>query len=148
MPITRLCCMGEDIMLSARLCTHGCDIISPTQPVLGHACGRLDRPKFWDTINRAFKSAIFSDLNSLIVTRVKYQLKYPESARDFISTKILFTALDDYALGTKRSLEDYLEYCSLDLKNKQVLDGSWCEKGGIPKVRSMQYIYMYYFSSV
>merc|ERR1711862_946938 len=88
---------------------------------MGHIYGRLDKPKFWDTINRVFKSPIFNDLNTLIVARIKSQLEYPESARDFIWTKSLFTAIDDYTLGTKRTLNSY-----------------WCETTGeIPKVSEL-----------
>ena len=44
--------MGEEIILSARLWTHGYDIYTPTQPVLTHRYKRMDQPKFWESLNK------------------------------------------------------------------------------------------------
>jgi len=124
--------MGEEIILSARLWTSGYDIYSPTQPVLTHRYARMNQPKFWGGLNNLFHKE-FNSIGSFVLGRVKSQLGYPESARDLLITKSLFTAIDDYTLGTNRSLHDYLEYCGLNFTIKQVLDKEWCELGTPPK---------------
>lgn len=46
--------MGEEIIMSSRFWTSGYDIFSPTTAVVGHFYGRRQKPKFWESVNRAF----------------------------------------------------------------------------------------------
>jgi len=126
--------MGEELILSARLWTHGYDIYSPTQPVVTHRYKRLDQPKFWQVMaNLLAKGKSFNNIGLHVLGRIKAQNGYPESSKDFVSTKSLFTALDDYTLGNTRTLHDFLEYCGLNFTQKIVYHIDWCNKGLAPK---------------
>ncbi|GKY97585.1 hypothetical protein MPSEU_000716900 [Mayamaea pseudoterrestris] len=46
--------MGEEIIMSSRLWTAGYDIFSPTMSVVGHMYVRRHKPKFWESVHRAF----------------------------------------------------------------------------------------------
>jgi len=137
--------MGEEIIMSARLWTHGYDIYSPTQVVLGHIYVRANKPKFWETVGRVFQHrGIFKPLSLLVLDRIKYQLGYPESSRDMVKPKTVFTALDRYTLGTQRKLDDYLtQIAGLNMTTKQVLDPGWCERDSVPPKFYEQYAHLY-----
>lgn len=124
--------MGEEILLSARLWTSGYDIFSPTHSLLGHHYVRNHKPKFWETIHRTFTAGVHNPLQMLVLNRVKYQLGYPESARDMVKPKTLFTAVELYGMGKERSLNEYLNIVGLDMMTKQVSYTAWCETGNPP----------------
>ena len=124
--------MGEEILLSARLWTNGYDIFSPTQSLLGHHYVRNHKPKFWESIHRTFTVGVHNPLQMLVLNRVKFQLGYPEAAKDMIKPKTLFTAVDQYGMGTIRSLEDYMKIVGLNMNTKEVTYTAWCETGMPP----------------
>jgi hypothetical protein len=68
----------------------------------------------------------------MVLDRVKYQLGYPEAARDMIIHKSILTAVEQYTMGTERSLEDYLKIVGLNMTTKQVAFTAWCETGMPP----------------
>ena len=76
--------MGEEILLSACLWTAGYDIFSPTTNVVGHIYFRRHKPKFWESVHRLFSYGMHTPLQQMILERVKYLVKYPESAKDFL----------------------------------------------------------------
>ena len=136
--------------MSARLWTSGYDIFSPTQSLLGHHYVRNHKPKFWESIHRTFSFGVHNPLQMLVLNRVKYQvgndssrvsldqysqirqLGYPESARDMIKPKSLFSAIEQYSMGTSRPLDEYLRIVGLDMSTKEVRFTNWCEKGTPP----------------
>mmetsp|Transcript_29817 Transcript_29817/g.62153 ORF Transcript_29817/g.62153 Transcript_29817/m.62153 type:complete len:598 (-) Transcript_29817:82-1875(-) len=124
--------MGEEILLSARLWTSGYDIFSPTHSLLGHHYVRNHQPKFWESIHRTFTFGVHNPLQMLVLNRVKTQLDYPESAKDMMKPKSLFTAVEQYSMGTSRSLEEYLKIVGLDMVTKEVSYTEWCETGVPP----------------
>jgi [Skp1-protein]-hydroxyproline N-acetylglucosaminyltransferase len=147
--------MGEETILSARLWTSGYDIFSPTISLLGHHYVRNHKPKFWETVHRTFTngvSAVLSfhrgdivayltdyfslqvhnPLQMLVLNRVKYQLGYPESAKDMVKPKTLFTAVEQYSMGNVRELDDYLKIVGLNMTTKEVTYTAWCETGMPP----------------
>jgi hypothetical protein len=69
----------------------------------------------------------------MVLDRIKYQLGYPEAAKDFIKYKSILTAVEKYSMGTARPLEDYLSIAGLNMTTKEI-DGSmkWCETGAPP----------------
>ena len=69
---------------------------------------------------------------AMVLDRIKYQLGYPESAKDMIKHKSLLTAVEQYSMGTERSLEDYLRNVGLDMTSKEVTITHWCETGDVP----------------
>lgn len=124
--------MGEEIILSARLWTSGYDIFSPTQSVVGHIYVRRHKPKFWESVHRAFTHGIHNPLQMMILNRIKYQLGYPEAAKDMLMPKSLLTAVEQYTMGTERPLEEYLRIVGLDMTKKEVTYTGWCETGQPP----------------
>ena len=78
----------------------------------------------------------------LVLNRVKYQLGYPESARDMIKPKSLFTAVDQYSMGTSRKLEDFLKIVGLNMTTKEVTFTGWCETG-VPPPGFSKYDHLY-----
>ena len=124
--------MGEEIIMSTRLWTAGYDIFSPTRDVVGHIYVRRHKPKFWESVHRAFTFGVHNPLQAMVLNRVKYQLGYPEAAKDMLRPKNLLTAVEQYSMGTERSLEDYLKIVGLNMTTKEVTYTEWCEKGTPP----------------
>lgn len=123
--------MGEEIILSSRLWTAGYDIFSPAQAVVGHIYFRRHQPKFWESVHRAFTSGIFTPLEEIVLERIKYQLGYPESARDMLPKSIL-TAVEQYSMGKKRSLESYMRMIGMNATTKEITEMKWCTRGQPP----------------
>ena len=121
--------MGEEIIMSARLWTSGYDIFSPSQSVLGHMYVRRHSPKFWETVGRDFAPNIHNPLQAMVIERVKYQLGYPESAKDMIAAKSLLTAVEQYSMGTERPLSQYKEIVGLNMMTKEITLTKWCKDG-------------------
>lgn len=121
--------MGEEILLSARLWTSGYDIFSPIHSLLGHHYVRNHKPKFWESVHRTFTFGVHNPLQALVLNRVKYQLGYPEAAKDMIKPKSLLTAVEQYSMGSSRSLDDYLQINGLNMNTKEVSFSGWCETG-------------------
>ena len=124
--------MGEEVILSTRLWTSGYDIFSPTHSVVGHMYGRESKPKFWESVHRAFTFGVHNPLQMLVLDRVKYQLGYPEAARDMLKQKSILTAVEHYSMGTVRPLEEYLKLVGLNMTTKQITYTGWCEEGYPP----------------
>jgi Glycosyltransferase (GlcNAc) len=124
--------MGEEIIMSARLWTAGYDIFSPVQNVVGHIYVRRHKPKFWESVHRAFSPGVHNPLQGMVLNRIKYQLGYPEATKDMLKPKNLLTAVEQYSMGTARPLETYLELIGLDMMKKEVRYTAWCEKGTPP----------------
>ncbi len=68
----------------------------------------------------------------MVLDRVKYQLGYPEAARDMLEYKSVLTAVEQYSMGTERPLDDYLKIVGLNMTRKEVFYTSWCETGKPP----------------
>ena len=81
---------------------------------------------------RVFTHGVHNPLQALILSRIKYQLGYPESAKDFIHPKSILTAVEQYTMGTERPLDDYLRMVGLNMTEKKVTHTGWCEKGEAP----------------
>jgi hypothetical protein len=123
--------MGEEIIMSSRLWTSGYDIFGPSRSVVGHMYVRRHKPKFWESVHRAFTNGVHNPLQAMVLDRVKYQLGYPEAARDMLKHKSILTAVEQYSMGTVRPLEDYLKIAGLNMTTKLVTNTRWCE-GGYP----------------
>ena len=132
MPITRLCCMDEEIIMTTRLWTHGYDIFSPTRSVVGHYYKRKGKPKFWENVHRVFHYGAHNLLQMMILDRIKYQIGYPESSRDMIAHKSVLSKVEDYTLGTERNIDDYLYMSGFDLVHKETFVPEWCKGGLVP----------------
>lgn len=124
--------MGEEIIMSTRLWTSGYDIFSPTTSVVGHIYVRRHKPKFWESVHRVFTHGVHNPLQALVLSRIKYQLGYPEAAKDFIQQKSILTAVEQYTMGSERPLEEYMKIVGLNMTEKVITHTGWCEKGEVP----------------
>lgn len=131
--------MGEEIIMSSRLWTSGYDIFSPTRSVVGHMYRRMQKPKFWESVHRAFTHGIHNPLQMLVLDRVKHQLGYAESSKDFLKHKSILTAVEQYGMGNERRLEDYLNMIGVDMTSKFVWNTEWCEHGFPPPIHKEYY---------
>jgi hypothetical protein len=125
--------MGEEISMSARLWTHGYDIFSPTENILNHYYVRRHYPKFWESVNRFLRRPIHNDILEIILRRCKYMLGYPESKPDLVAPKSILYRLDEWAMGSERSVEQYMKMVGLDMKTKTATTNGWCHKGEWPE---------------
>jgi hypothetical protein len=130
--------MGEEISMSARLWTAGYDIFSPTTNVLNHYYVRRHYPKFWESVNRFFKKPIHNDIVELMIKRVKCMLGYPESRADRVKPASLLYRLDDWSMGTKRSMKEYMKMVGIDTETKTITPNMWCHEGRWPE-QALQY---------
>jgi len=137
--------MGEEIIMSTRLWTSGYDIFSPSHAVVSHIYKREHKPKFWESIHRFLQGDQGNQLEILVLNRIKHQLGYPESARDFIPKqlgKTLLAHLPRYGMGKVRPLKDYLKSVGLDVIEKAVTITKWCETGRVPPgMEHLQHLY-------
>lgn len=134
--------MGEEIIMSTRLWTSGYDIFSPSQSVVGHMYVRRHKPKFWETVGRDFSPGLHTPLEVMILDRLKYQLGYPEAAKDMIASKSLLTAVEQYSMGSERPLSKYLNMVGLNMTTKEITLTRWCEDG-VPPPGFEQFNYLY-----
>jgi Glycosyltransferase (GlcNAc) len=133
--------MGEEIIMSTRLWTHGYDIFSPSQSVVGHMYVRRHKPKFWESVHRAFSPGVHNPLQAMVLDRIKHQLGYPEAAKDMLESKSLLTAVEQYSMGKERPLSQYLELVGLNMTTKEVTITHWCEEGTV----SLSYLFSMHF---
>ena len=68
----------------------------------------------------------------LVLDRIKFQLGYPEAARDMIVPKSILTAVEQYSMGKVRPLAEYLRIVGLNMTTKEVTYTEWCETGKVP----------------
>ena len=68
----------------------------------------------------------------MVLQRIKYQLGYPEAAKDMLEAKSLLTAVEQYSMGSERSLQTYMDMVGLNMTTKEVTITDWCEHGKVP----------------
>lgn len=103
--------MGEELLYSARLYTHGYNIVMPYRSVVFHDYGRPGAPRFWDVPHNDY-----NEKYEAVKKKLMYLLKFSnEKPVDNI------VKVDErYGMGTKRSIEQYWEYADVDYINKVV----------------------------
>lgn len=101
---------GEEILLSARFYTHGWDIFTPNKNVVFHYYIRDSSPKFWDI--KDFKDSAPAE------KKMRYIMGYQN--KDHLTDRQIYS-LQFYGLGKERTLEQYLDFAGIDIKNKKVV---------------------------
>ena len=103
---------GEEILLSARLWTHGYDFYTPNLKVCSHDYGRKGSPKFWN-----------DDNNTKCRARAEMRAKYilGVSPKDSVLPDFL-VASRLYGLGKTRSLKSFWKKAGLNFKTKTITD--------------------------
>ena len=108
--------VGEEILLSARLWTHGFDIFTPNENIAFHKFTREGEPKFWENERDDSEGS----------KRVRYLLGF-DSEKPAVAKKYL----DRFGLGKERSLSDFWKFAGIDPKNKKVTK-NFCNNEIIP----------------
>jgi hypothetical protein len=107
--------------MSSRLWTSGFDFLQPNHGVIGHEYGQRNDVVFWekDRKNMLGQIGLYNPLQLMMLQRIKFLLKYPESERDMIKPKSILLDIDKYGLGNVRSLKSYLEVAGLNVMTKK-----------------------------
>ena len=88
----------------------------------------------------------------MILDRVKYQLGYPEAAKDMIASKNILTAVEQYSMGSERPLSDYMKMVGLDMTTKELSVVHWCKDGMVSSFLisdfAYSFTYLKYFFSL
>lgn len=66
-----------------------------------------------------------------MLERITYQLGYPEAARDMIPKSVL-TAVNQYSMGTVRTLDSYMKMIGMNVTTKEATEMHWCMEGQPP----------------
>jgi len=124
--------MGEELDFSARAWTAGWDIFCPPRSIVAHAYVRKQKPKFWGALQRSIGAGTHNSLQQFVLPRVKHMVGYPEDTLDKLRTRTLVGHLDEYGLGTARTIEAYSAYADFDFVKKRHSHVGWCTKGDRP----------------
>lgn len=91
--------VGEEVLLSARLFTHGWDLFTPSENVVLHHYERKDGPRFWQDITgyRAQQMKTLNRVKSLL------GLQNPD-----------ISLSDEYGMGSERTMEKFWGFCRLN----------------------------------
>jgi len=92
----------------------------------------MHKPKFWENVHRVFTYGVHDPLQKIILNRIKYQLGYPESSKDMIRPKSILSKVEEYTLGTKRSIQEYLVMAGYNFTHKIAVTPDWCYEGVVP----------------
>lgn len=94
---------NEEILFSARLFTHGVDIISPPENIVAHVYSYESHKVPWE------ENTFSWDENT--------------KGKERANTLLLGKMNDEHGMGTKRTLEEFWNYVNIDFENKIV--GEW-----------------------
>ena len=100
--------VGEEILYSARLYTHGWDVYTPTLNVISHHYGRPDAPKNWQ--ERSIDQAVAATERATSVAKVRYMLGLTANPPAFMK--------DNRTLGSARTIQDFWAFSGLDADSK------------------------------
>lgn len=107
--------MGEETAMTVRAFTHGYDLFHPHETLLWHDYGRHDAPRHWgdhtadapapSTSPAASPSTLWSSLD--------------QTSRRKIHRLLRGEAIEDFGLGTARTLEGYEHYAGLSFRERK-----------------------------
>jgi hypothetical protein len=100
--------VGEEILHSARLYTHGWDIFTPSESVVFHYYTREGEPKFWDNSKKHEDARATQKVMALLGL-----------SKDSVPVE-LSRNLGRYGLGKERTLQQYFDHAGIDPKAKKV----------------------------
>lgn len=104
---------GEEILLSSRFWTSGWNMFNPQEPVITHYYNREkeNHPHFWDDHKNWDK--IQRETNK------RYYYLIGQKERNEVKPEFL-THVEDYGMGTTRSLQDWFDFVGIDMENKKI----------------------------
>lgn len=103
---------GEEILLATRLFTNGWDLYNLSQPVCTHNYERKDKPHFWDDQKEEWKHIQKETHN-------KYYYLLQQYSKDKVDP-IYLTFIENYGMGSKRTLKDWFDFAGIDPISKKV----------------------------
>ncbi len=95
--------VGEEILHSVRLWTHGWDIFTPSENVIYHFYTREKEPKFWDDVKYNNDKDAVNKVRNLLDL---------EDAKEM--SPLMAKNLEVYGLGKQRSLQQYFEFAGIE----------------------------------
>lgn len=107
--------VGEEILHSVRLWTHGWDIFTPNENVIYHYYTRESEPKYWN-------DAKYND-DSAAVNKVRWLLELEDAQK---LSPLMSKNLDVYGLGKERTLNQYFEFAGIE-KTTQKVNTDFCK---------------------
>jgi len=105
---------GEEMLMGARLWTHGWDFYCPGENIIYHLWDRSYRKTF-----REIEDPTRPELEAQSKVRVWQILGMPNLPGLTEKIQPNNTDIDKYGLGTVRSLSEYEEYCGVDFANRK-----------------------------
>jgi len=98
--------MGEESAMTVRAYTHGYDLYHPSETVIWHDYIRADAKKHWgDHVESTPATTHWSELD--------------ERSRDKVRRLLLGEPVENFGLGSTRSLQDYEAYAGLSFQHKK-----------------------------
>lgn len=110
-PYTPFLFFGEEMDIAARGWTHGWDFFSPSETVVFHNYKREHRSTFWE-------NPLQWPLEVLSRFRVYVRLGYLTKDQIPKCFHFILTDIEKYPLGDKRSLQEYEQYCRMNIKRE------------------------------
>lgn len=101
--------VGEEILHSVRLWTHGWDVFTPNENVIYHFYTRENEPKFWNDVSY--------NNDAEAVNKVRNLLDLDDSKS---MSPLMAKNLEAYGLGKERSLAEYLAFAGIDKESKKI----------------------------
>lgn len=95
---------GEEVSLAIRAYTHGYDIFHPHKLIAWHHYTRVGFSRHWDDVKD------WEPSNEKSFRRYRKMVGLEDNDED----------LGIYGLGTERTLDDYIKYSGIDVRNKKV----------------------------
>lgn len=95
--------MGEELLYSVRLWTHGYNFYTPDDNVVFHHYTREDAPKFWQGVD-------FKDTQKQTLRKVRYLLGLEKQPPAFMGAD----EPAKYGVGQQRSTADYWKFAAVD----------------------------------
>lgn len=106
--------IGEEILHSARLYTAGYDIFTPSENIIFHEYTREGKPKYWSDNHIDNRMA-----------REKVKKIIGLDSRHELPSDITIN-MDKYGLGKVRTIQDFLNFAGIDIKNK-IIRSDFCQ---------------------
>lgn len=107
--LTPMLFVGEEILYSARLWTHGWNVFVPSTNLVFHYYSRENNPKFWD---HTYK---LTDKPATQKVRFLLQLDPNAKVEDYIADN-----LDRFGMGTERTIESFYQWTGIDFNTMTV----------------------------
>lgn len=108
--------VGEEILHSVRLWTHGWDVFTPNENVIYHFYTREDEPKFWNDVSYN------NDADSVNKVRNLLDLEDANAMSPMMGKN-----LNVYGLGKERTLQQYFDFAGID-KEKKTINFDFCKE--------------------